>query len=223
MSHNLSLAECISDYRQARERVHAALVESVSRFGYRPRDVADAGGSDRQVRAAREMRLEIGAGDAHLVGGDPSGTLTSDSVVALVASNAKVGMPLWEDGVYLRAHSLAKPVRQITTALGTDAGRRVRGVRPILARFFLGSAAAAAGAHHPASSLVNQRLNDLRPLLTSPEITKTWPDPCDLFVLGDPLPLLDLPLGYSGGLPGTQHHRLGDLRAATVLVGTTTV
>ncbi|MEV6360538.1 hypothetical protein [Nocardia asteroides] len=199
--------------------METALVEAVSRFGFHPRGVADAGGTVHQVRAARQITLDIDPLDAHLVGGDPSGALDSGSVVALVASNARVGASLWEHGVYLRAHSLGKPVRQIATALGTDAERRIKHVRPILARFFLGSAAAVA--HHPTSALVNQRLTELGPLLTSPEVVRTWAEPCTLFVLGDPV-LLDLPLGYAGrgGMPGTQHHLLGDLRAATALVGT---
>ncbi|MEU7631775.1 hypothetical protein AB0C34_17555 [Nocardia sp. NPDC049220] len=223
MSDHASLAECISEYKRARTLMQTVLVDSVSRLGFHPQDVEDAGGSDRQVRTARELPLTIGATDAYLVGGRPIGQLESTSVVALVASNTRVGAPLWhEHGIYLRDHALNKPVRRIADALGTDRDHQISDVRPILARYFLGSAAAVPP-HHP-SPVVAHRLAVICPLLTSPDMIELWPGPCDLFILGEAVPI-NLPLGYSRptGLPGTQHHRLGDLQTATALKGTPTV
>ncbi|QVI20932.1 hypothetical protein KHQ06_33445 [Nocardia tengchongensis] len=140
-----------------------------------------------------------------------------------MASNARVGAPLWHGhGIYIRDHALGRPVRHIAAALGTDVDHRIPEVRPILARFFLGSAAATA--HHPTSPLINQRLAAIRQLMSTPEMLELWPGPCDFFILGSPL-RLDLPLGYAKptGLPGTQHHLLGDLQAAEALKGTPTV
>ncbi|MBF6289898.1 hypothetical protein [Nocardia cyriacigeorgica] len=155
-----------------------------------------------------------------LVGGNLRGELDADSIVALVALNNTVGLPMLDNHrICLRDHGYRQQVWPNTAGLCTDRHRHIHAVSPIVARFTLPNAAAVPrhpNRRHP----INKRLAKIRKLLAAPEMLEMWPGPCDLFVLGDPVPL-DLPLGYdgTGGMRGVQHRRLGDLQTATVLKG----
>jgi hypothetical protein len=199
---------------QAAEERERAMAEA-GRRGFHRIDYQDAGCTDYQVRGWERYTPHITPAFAALVGGDPSHQLADDDVIAIVASSKDTAQRLLTDySVYLRDRNLEQPVRHIAAAIATDTDVQIPYAQPILARYLLGSASAQPSHTDPDID------NALRRCLPDPEVRRVWNGPCDVFVLGQPV-TIGLPLGFSGrgGIPGTRHHLLADLRDATVLKG----
>lgn len=146
-------------------------------------------------------------------------------VVDLFPSDQEVALPMYFAGdddssgvsLYLRSLSLKQPLWRSATYAGTDEDRRVS-VRPILAR-----AVIADGEYRPnfADKALNKAVK--RTWKRWAEfIEDRWIGPADVLVLGDLLPDIDLPLGWTGGLAGVRHVFLDDLRSASQLKGVPT-
>ena len=143
-------------------------------------------------------------------------------VVDLFPSDLLVGIPLFEAGdedpsgvsLYLRSHSLGQPLWRSATYAGTDIDRHVK-VRPILARAII-----ADGQYRPhfADKQINKRVKKTWETWKE-DIEEFWNGPADVLILGDALSDIDLPLGWSGGIPGVRHIFLDDLRSASQLKG----
>lgn len=203
---------------QAVEERERAMVEA-GRRGFHRIDYQDAGCTDYQVRGWERYIPHMPPTFAALVGGVPGHQLADDDVIAIIASSKDTAQRLLADyGVYLRKRSLGQPVRHIAAGIGTDTNMQVGYVQPILARYLLGSASAQPS--HPDPNIDRA----LRRCLSDPEVQAIWNEPSDVFVLGDPV-AIGLPLGFAGrgGIPGTRHHLLKDLRHATVLKGLSNV
>jgi hypothetical protein len=212
------LADRIRAVAQAEEERDRAMAEA-GRRGFHRIDYEDAGCTDYQVRGWERYVPHMTPAFAALVGGDPGHLLEDDDVIAIVASSKDTAQRLLADyGVYLRDRTLGQPVRHIATGIGTDTDVQIKYAQPICARYLLGSASAQPS--HPDPDIERA----LRRCLSDPEVRRIWNGPCDVFVLGEPV-TVGLPLGFSGrgGVPGTRHHLLTDLRNATVLKGLPTV
>lgn len=199
--------------RAAEERDRG--MAEAGRRGFHPIDYRDAGCTDHQVRGSGRYAPHLARGFAALVGGDPGRLLEDGDVIAIVASSKDTAQRLLTDyGVYLRDRKLEQPVRHIAAGIGTDRDVQVPFAQPILARYLCGSASAQPAHADPGIN------SALRRCLSDPEVRRIWNGPCDVFVLGEPA-AIGLPLGFSGrgGIPGTRHHLLADLRNATVLKG----
>ena len=199
---------------QAAEELERSMAEA-GRRGFHRIDYQDAGCTDYQVRRSERYTPQMAPAFAALVGGDPSHQLADDDVIAIVASSKDTAQWLLTNyGVYLRDRKLEQPVRHIAAGIGTDTDVQIPHAQPIRARYLLGSASAQPS--HPDPDIDNA----LRRCLSDPEVRRIWNGPCDVFVLGEPVPI-GLPLGFSGrgGIPGTRHHLLADLRHAMVLKG----
>jgi hypothetical protein len=208
------LAACNRAVAQAAEERERAMAEA-GRRGFHRIDYQDAGCTDYQVRGWQRYRPRMAPSFTALVGGDPGHLLADDDVIAIVASSKDTAQRLLTDyGVYLRDRRLEQPVRHIAAGIGTDTDGQIRDVRPIRARYLLGSTSAQPS--HPDPDIDRA----LHGCLSDPEVRRVWNRPCDVFVLGEPV-AIGLPLGFSGrgGIPGTRHHLLADLRHATVLKG----
>ncbi len=212
------LADRIRAVAQAEEERDRAMAEA-GRRGFHRIDYQDAGCTDYQVRGWERYVPHMTPAFAALVGGDPGHLLEDDDVIAIVASSKDIAQRLLADyGVYLRDRTLGQPVRHIAAGIGTDTDVQIKHAQPIRARYLLGSASAQPS--HPDPDIERA----LRRCLSDPEVRRIWNGPCDVFVLGEPV-TVGLPLGFSGrgGVPGTRHHLLRDLRHATVLKGLPTV
>ena len=143
-------------------------------------------------------------------------------VVDLFPSDTLVEIPLFNAGdddpsgvsLYLRSHSLTQPLWRSATYAGTDIDRHVA-VRPIIARAII-----ADGQYRPrfADKQINQRVIKTWTAWKE-DIEELWSGPADVLILGNALPDIDLPLGWSGGIPGVRHIFLDDLRSASQLKG----
>jgi hypothetical protein len=208
------LAACNRAVTQAAEERERAMAEA-GRHGFHRIDYQDAGCTDYQVRGWERYAPRITPTFTTLVGGDPSHLLADDDVIAIVASSKDIAQRLLTDyGVYLRDRKLEQPVRHIAAGIGTDTDGQIGYAQPILARYLLGSASAQPSHADPDIDRA------LRRCLSDTGVRRVWNGPCDVFVLGEPV-TIGLPLGFSGrgGIPGTRHHLLADLRHATVLKG----
>lgn len=201
--------------RRAQKRLSDYLDIATYHLGFQQKDFLDAGCSDYQAREYGRIEPDFTFDRGRLVSGDPTLQPDDDDVVALVASRKERAMHYIDTvGVYLRDRSLRQPVRHIAKFLGTDRNRTIETVRPIRARYLIASAADIPPAH-PTDPTIDA---ELRRVLKRGDVQADWPNPCDVFVLGDPI-RIDLPLGYMGGLLGTRHHTFGQLRTAAKLVG----
>jgi hypothetical protein len=208
------LAACNRAVAQAAEERERAMAEA-GRRGFHRIDYQDAGCTDYQVRGWERYTPRMTPAFTALVGGDPGHLLADDDVIAIVASSKDTAQRLLADyGVYLRDRKLEQPVRHVAAGIGTDTGGQIPYAQPIRARYLLGSASAQPSHTDPDIDRA------LRRCLSDPEVRRVWNGPCDVFVLGEPV-TIGLPLGFSGrgGIPGTRHHLLADLRHATVLKG----
>ncbi|WP_137726198.1 hypothetical protein [Prescottella subtropica] len=207
------LADHLADARAAHK---SALRHAIETDGYTRRDLIDAGATPHEARTAAEYAFVLNSPSIAV----PTPPADANPVVALIASGALAQRLLDKYGIYLRARSLAQPVRRIATHLGTDHHQVVDEIRPIVARYIVASSTITAPTHPDPAIAAQIQAAWADPDLTSGDY---WPEPADLFVLGDRLPDISVPLGYRGGIAGTRHHELATLLAAPQLVGLSSI
>lgn len=148
----------------------------------------------------------------------------SQVLVALVASNPNgiATYTLAKYGCYLRACSLRQPIRQGASYLGTDVRQHIPYVQPILARLAFNGTPT----HLPPNlgqTPYTANLRRAHTCIADPRVQDAFGGagygPYEVFVLGNARVELGTPLGYKnrGGLQGTRHYTLADLRNTPTL------
>ncbi|MDN5758269.1 MAG: hypothetical protein L0H59_07015 [Tomitella sp.] len=194
---------------------HRDRLDEAVAAGYRYADLCDAGATVHDAHAAvgrSDLRLPTsGILDVPLPGA------AADQIVALVPTGDFARMMLDRHTAYIRHRSLGQPVRRIATHIGTDHDRTVDYAAPIAYRCIARDLHTTSATHSDPASGAR-----LAAIWADPDVTSEVADgPVDVFLLGNPLPGLQIPLGYegTGGIARVLHHRLDTLRAASALKG----
>lgn len=183
----------------------AAARHAIREYSATRQDLMHVGYSGYRTRRLRRDTAPRSLGRVESVavplGGVPS--------VAALVPVSELALRIAKFGAYLRSEELALPVHLRASHIGWAQKGRVCVVRPILARYRIGSFEAI-----PSIGAANASQ-----LAGAPHIDE-WSGPAALFFLGDEEPL-SVDLGYKPnrgggvqGIAGTRHYLLEDLREA---------